>query len=75
MRSKRAWLFAAALLCGVGAVRAGKIVYPWNATTAVAKSGETFEVWFIADEGQEVRSAVLRGPHNTVVIPDVTSTS
>jgi len=45
---------------------AGKIVYPWNATTAIVKAGETFEVWFDADPGQTVSSVTLKGPYNTV---------
>lgn len=44
----------------------GKIVYPWRATTAIVKSGESFEVWFNADAGQTVRSVQLNGPFNTV---------
>ena len=44
----------------------GKIVYPWNATTALVKAGQTFEVWFDADPGQTVSSVELRGPYNTV---------
>ncbi len=31
---------------------AGKIVYPWRATTSIVKSGENFEVWLNADAGQ-----------------------
>jgi hypothetical protein len=44
----------------------GKIVYPWRATTAIVKSGETFYIWFNADVGQTVNSVELRGPYNTV---------
>ncbi len=44
----------------------GKIVYPWRATTAIVKSGESFEVWFNAENGQTVNSVALRGPYNTV---------
>lgn len=44
----------------------GKIVYPWRATTAIVKSGESFEVWFNADSWQTVSSAILKGPYNTV---------
>jgi hypothetical protein len=46
--------------------RCGNIVYPWRATTAIVKSGETFEVWFNADADQTVDSVVLRGPFNKV---------
>ena len=51
----------------------GKIIYPWNATTAIVKTGESFTVWFDADAGQTVTSVVLRGPYNSVPIPSVTS--
>ena len=43
-----------------------KIVYPWRSTTAIVKAGETFEVWFDADNGQTVNSVELKGPYNTV---------
>ncbi|NDP28850.1 MAG: carbohydrate-binding protein [Flavobacterium sp.] len=43
-----------------------KIVYPWRATTAIVKSGESFEVWFNPDAGQTVNSIELKGPYNTV---------
>jgi len=41
-------------------------VYPWRATTAIVKSGETFEVWLNADASQKVHSVILQGPYNTV---------
>ena len=44
----------------------GKIVYPWRATTAIVKAGESFEVWFNADEGEKIGSVILLGPYNTV---------
>lgn len=44
----------------------GNIVYPWRATTAIVKSGGSFEVWFNADSDQKVRSVILQGPYNTV---------
>ncbi len=43
-----------------------KIVYPWRATTAIVKSGESFEVWFNPDAGQTVNSIELKGPYNTI---------
>lgn len=43
-----------------------KIVYPWRSTTAIVKSGETFEVWFNADAGQTINEISLRGPFNAV---------
>jgi hypothetical protein len=46
----------------------GNIVYPWRATTAIVKSGETFEVWFNADAGQSITSVQLKGPYNTVSV-------
>jgi hypothetical protein len=47
-------------------VLCGNIVYPWRSTTAIVKSGETFEVWFNADAGQSVNSVKLKGPFNEV---------
>jgi len=47
----------------------GNIVYPWRATTAIVKGGESFEVWFNADPGQTVSSAILKGRYNTVSTP------
>ncbi|MCD6288708.1 MAG: hypothetical protein J7M12_06290, partial [Candidatus Hydrogenedentes bacterium] len=43
----------------------GKIVYPWNATTAIVKAGESFDVWFDADAGQTVTNVTLRGPYHS----------
>lgn len=51
----------------------GKIVYPYNAVTAIVKAGEPFTVWFDADPDQTVASVALRGPYNTVLIPSVAS--
>lgn len=42
------------------------IVYPWRATTAILKSGENFEVWFNAGNGQSVNSVALNGAFNVV---------
>lgn len=47
----------------------GKIVYPWRATTAIVKGGESFEIWFNADAGQTVCSAQLKGPYNVLETP------
>lgn len=44
----------------------GNIVYPWRATTAILQSVESFEVWFNADNGQNIHSIELNGPYNTV---------
>ncbi|AQT69807.1 F5/8 type C domain protein [Anaerohalosphaera lusitana] len=45
---------------------AGKIVYPWRSTTAIAKAGQAFDVWFDADPGQIVNTVELQGPYHTV---------
>jgi predicted phosphodiesterase len=47
---------------------AGRIIYPWNATTAIVKTGESFDAWFNATPGQIVNSVVLKGPYNKVPI-------
>ncbi len=46
----------------------GKIIYPWNATNAIVKAGESFDIWFIAAQDEVVTSSTLKGPYNTVVI-------
>ncbi len=46
---------------------AGKIIYPWRASTAMVKAGDSFEVWFIADELQTVDSIVLTSPHIDII--------
>lgn len=51
--------------CFISNVFSGKIVYPWRATTAIVKSGETFEVWFNAEAGQTLNSVSLRSPFIT----------
>ncbi len=51
----------------------GKIIYPWNATTAIVKTGESFTVLFDADPDQTTESVVLQGPYNSVSIPSFTS--
>jgi hypothetical protein len=40
----------------------GKIIYPWNATTAIVKAGESFDVWLDTDEGQSVSSMTTQTP-------------
>ncbi|MBM4152659.1 MAG: hypothetical protein FJ220_03940, partial [Kiritimatiellaceae bacterium] len=68
-RMKKSWLMyclAGVALLG-GNLWAGKVVYPWRATTAFVKAGETFEVWYVASSGQTVNSVELKGPYNTVL--------
>ncbi|MCF8361616.1 MAG: T9SS type A sorting domain-containing protein [Prolixibacteraceae bacterium] len=43
-----------------------KIIRPWRATTAIVKTGESFEVWFDAYPNQEIESIQLSGKYNTV---------
>jgi hypothetical protein len=54
-------------------VRGGQIVHPWRATTAMVKAGQTFEVWYQADPGQEVTAARLESPYKTLAA-DITHT-
>jgi hypothetical protein len=58
--------FLLLFFCSSTIAFAGKIVYPWRATTAIVKAGETFEVWHSADENQTLNSVMLRGPYNVV---------
>ncbi len=72
IRTKTVFVFLFIIIfCSIGFC--GKIVYPWNATTAIVKAGDSFTVWFDADASQNVTSVVLRGPYNSVLIPTVTS--
>ncbi|NEW81892.1 MAG: hypothetical protein GZ094_05970 [Mariniphaga sp.] len=57
------------LICSGILAFCGNVVYPWRATTAIVKGGESFEVWFNADAGQTVRSVQLNGPFNSVATP------
>ena len=43
-----------------------QIVKPWRASNEIVKSGETFEVWFNANNSQNVNSIELVGPYNKV---------
>ena len=58
--------FALALLIVTTSSWCQKIVYPWRASTAIVKSGGSFEVWFKGNTGQTVNSVKLKGPYNTV---------
>lgn len=61
-------LISLAFLGNVCSLWSSNIVYPWRSTTAIVKSGETFEVWFNADNGQSVKSVELQGPYNEVPV-------
>lgn len=63
---------ASLVLLGSIATHAGKIVYPWRATTAIVKQGETFKVWLDADNGQSVNSVELHGPFSTINVSHAT---
>ncbi|MGL2993350.1 Ig-like domain-containing protein [Flavobacterium sp. TSSA_36] len=41
------------------------IVYPWRATTAIVKSGTSFEIWFNALPDQTVDNVVLKAPYQS----------
>jgi len=45
---------------------AANIVYPWRATTAIVKSGDSFEIWFNADANQTVNSIQLKSEFLTI---------
>ena len=50
----------------------GKIIYPWNATTAIVEAGQNFEIWHEATDGEILESVFLQGPYNTVALPSFT---
>ena len=66
MRKNRLLSILFLLLCFSTIAFSGNIIYPWRATTAIVKSGESFEVWLNADKGQTVSSVQLVGSYNTV---------
>lgn len=55
-------------------VYGGKIVRPWRSTTEIVKVGESFEVWFYADNGQTINAIDIQGPYNTVNCSFTTTT-
>jgi hypothetical protein len=59
-------LFFIVLLTFLNNGWSANIVRPWRSTTAIVKAGESFEVWFNADNGQTVNSVQLVGPYNKV---------
>jgi len=65
--------FTVILVCLWSSVSGGNIIYPWNATSAIVKAGESFSILFDAGSGESADSVVLRGPYNSVSIPAVTS--
>lgn len=48
-----------------------KIVYPWNASNAIVKKGESFTIWYKADPKERINSIHLKGPYNSVTIESV----
>ncbi len=50
-----------------------KIIRPWRSTTEIVKPGESFQVWFNADAGQEVLSVRLEGPYSRITCTDSVS--
>ena len=67
---RRVCLFLFVLSFG-GSGLAGRIIYPWNATTAIVKAGDHLTVWFDADPDQKVTSVVFRGPHHAATASSV----
>ncbi len=41
-------------------------MYPWRATTAIVKSGQSFEIWFNAGSGQTVSSVQFKSQFLTI---------
>lgn len=55
---------AAGIWC---AGHAGRIIHPWNSTSAIVKSGGSLEILYQAAGGETVQAVELRGPYNKVV--------
>lgn len=64
---KRAKIFFLSLLLGISfQVFSANIVYPWRATTAIIKSGDSFEIWFNADVNQTISSIQFKSEFLTI---------
>ena len=48
-----------------------KIVYPWNASNAIVKKGESFTIWYKADPKEKIKTILLKGPYNSVTIESI----
>jgi hypothetical protein len=66
MNLNRTLLFLLVVTIFTNNIFAGKIVYPWRATTAIVKAGETFEVWFNADAGQTINGIEMQSQYLNV---------
>jgi uncharacterized protein YjdB len=44
----------------------GKIIYPWRATSAIVQTGNTVDIWFIADEGETINSVQLKAAYHSI---------
>jgi predicted MPP superfamily phosphohydrolase len=47
-------------------LQAQQIVYPWRATTAIVKTGDSFEIWLNAPEGQKVTSVIVQSDYVSI---------
>lgn len=59
----------------ISQVFAANIVYPWRATTAIVKNGDSFEIWFNADAGQSVNAVQFKSVFLTVTGTNLTITT
>jgi len=66
MKKKLPFLIILITFCCSASCWSQNIVYPWRATTAILKSGESFEVWFNAANGQSVSAVELKSDYNSV---------
>jgi hypothetical protein len=54
------FLFASATSWG------GKIIYPWRATSAIVQTGNTVDIWFIAEIDEVINSIQLKAPYHSI---------
>lgn len=67
LKTKKAGIIILLLFISIANINLyANIVYPWRASSAIAKCGESFEVWFNADDGQRVNAVTLHAQHNTI---------
>lgn len=64
--NKKIFLLSLTLFAFSFHAHSANIVRPWRSTTAIVLTGENFEVWFNADEGQTVTAVHLDGPYLSV---------
>jgi len=65
------WLFLFLSLMVPCGLRAGRIVYPWRAVSAIIKAGDPLQIWYHNPQNSAIDSVCLKGPFNRItLLPD-----